>query len=309
MSDIKLFQVSDQTATALEARSVDIEKRLQTIIERNMVTFLGIFFLATEYSTGLKTRGRIDSLGIDENGCPVIIEYKRSMNENVINQGLFYLDWLMDHKAEFELLVHRNLSKDKAEGIEWSSPRLICIARDFTRYDEHAVEQINRNIELIRYRHYHEGFLLLEMVNATTASPSEYISTGKSHDEASSGKKHIYKHVTQILEESTPELQALYSALESYLLSIGDDIQSRTLKFYFAFTRIKNFACVELRPQKKCLLVYVNLVPEAHPEQPGFLRDVSKIGHFGTGSMEITIRNEEDIAHAKPLLLQSYEAS
>ena len=32
--------------------------------------------------------------GIDENCSPVIIEYKRALNENVINQGLFYLDWL-----------------------------------------------------------------------------------------------------------------------------------------------------------------------------------------------------------------------
>ena len=43
----------------------------------------------------------MDTLGIDENNSPVVIEYKRSSNENVINQGLFYRDWLMDHQAEF----------------------------------------------------------------------------------------------------------------------------------------------------------------------------------------------------------------
>jgi len=54
---------------------------------------LGIKFLASEYSTGKIYGGRIDTLGIDENGCPVIIEYKRALNENVINQGLFYPDF------------------------------------------------------------------------------------------------------------------------------------------------------------------------------------------------------------------------
>jgi RecB family endonuclease NucS len=63
--------------------------------------------LASEYPTGKKHRGRIDSLGIDENNSPVIIEYKRSTGENVINQGLFYLEWLLDHQAEFEALVTR----------------------------------------------------------------------------------------------------------------------------------------------------------------------------------------------------------
>ena len=54
---------------------------------------------------------------MDENGCPVIIEYKRSSNENVINQGLFYLDWLLDHKAEFELLVTKQLGAEEAESM------------------------------------------------------------------------------------------------------------------------------------------------------------------------------------------------
>lgn len=51
----------------------------------------------------------MDSLGIDENNYPVIFEYKRASNENVINQGLFYWDWLLDHKAYFELLVMKIL--------------------------------------------------------------------------------------------------------------------------------------------------------------------------------------------------------
>ena len=81
-------------------------------------------FLASEYSTGKTHGGRIDTLGIDENNSPVIIEYKRSTNENVINQGLFYLDWLLDHRAEFTLLAMKKLGAEVAEQIDWSSPRL-----------------------------------------------------------------------------------------------------------------------------------------------------------------------------------------
>lgn len=82
-----------------------IEKSLQSLLERNLFDFLGIRFVATEYSTGKSHRGRIDTLGLDENNCPVIIEYKRTMNENSLNQVLYYLDWLLDHKAEFQLRV------------------------------------------------------------------------------------------------------------------------------------------------------------------------------------------------------------
>jgi len=103
MSDIKLFKVSNGLVQELQGASIAVEKTLQTLIENHLEAFLGIRFLKTEHTTGKTHGGRIDTLGIDENGSPVIIEYKRALNENVINQGLFYLDWLMDHKAEFEL--------------------------------------------------------------------------------------------------------------------------------------------------------------------------------------------------------------
>src|SRR5208283_804935 len=137
---------------------------------KNLEPLLGIRFIAIEYSTGKTHAGRIYTLGLDENHCPVILEYKRSAGQNVINQGLFYLDWLMDHRGEFKLLVLDTFGKAVADAIDWSSPRLICIAADFNRFDEHAVQQINRNIELIRYRRFGKDLILLELANAVSAT-------------------------------------------------------------------------------------------------------------------------------------------
>src|SRR5690349_25098324 len=109
-----------------------VERELQALIERNLETVLGVRFLVSEYSTGKTHGGRIDTLGIDENNSPVIIEYKRSTNENVINQGLYYLDWLLDHRAEFTLLAMKMLGPELEDKIEWTNPRLLCIAGDFT---------------------------------------------------------------------------------------------------------------------------------------------------------------------------------
>jgi predicted transport protein len=268
-------------------------------------TYLGVRFLATEYSTGLNHGGRIDTLGIDENGSPVIIEYKRSMNENVINQGLFYLDWLMDHKAEFELLVLKNLSKEDSENIDWNNPRLLCIAGDFTKYDEHAVKQMNRNIELIRYRNFREDLLLLELVNVAEAKSSSSGDLGTGHSQS----KQEYKTVSDYLKSANQELTDLYHALRDYMLNLGDDVQEKTLKYYFAYKRIKNFACVEVYTQSNKLQVYVKLNPDKVKLEEGFTRDVRNIGHFGTGDLEITIRNHEDLTNAEPLILRSYVGS
>lgn len=160
MADIKLFSISG-SVKEMEASIVELERNLQRLIEQNMPLFFGVTFLKSEY---IITNGRMDSLGIDENNCPVIFEYKRSVNENVINQGLFYLDWLLDHKADFKFLVMEKLGFEKADAIDWSMPCVICIANDFTKFDEHAVNQMQRNIKLVRYKSYGNELVLFEFL-------------------------------------------------------------------------------------------------------------------------------------------------
>jgi len=301
MSDIKLFSIKGNPITELQSEAVAIEKSLQSLIESELEAFLGVRLLASEYSTGKVHGGRIDTLGIDENGCPVIIEYKRASNENVINQGLFYLDWLMDHKAELELLVMKHLNKKDAEAIEWSSPRLICIAGDYTKYDQHAVSQINRNIELIRYRKYGDAFLLLELVNAVSVATSFLQTTESAPKE--------YKGFVQYLEQAGTDLLDLLGLVTSTLENLGDDVQVKQLKYYQAFKRIKNFACVEIQTGNKQIRVYAKVDPGSVKLEKSFTRDVSNIGHFGTGDLEITIQNRDDLAKALPLLEKSYMGS
>jgi predicted transport protein len=306
VSDIKLFRINGPPPTELASKSVALEKSLQILIEAHLDTFLGVRLLAAEYSTGKVHGGRIDTLGIDENGCPVIIEYKRSTNENVINQGLFYLDWLMDHRGEFELLVMKKLGKAVSDNIEWSSPRLICIAGDFTKYDGHAVQQINRNIELIRYRKYGDELLLFELVNAVTVEASSDESVPPTGINALGGSKATAE---QQFASAPVDVRDLYEATKAYLLGLGDDVQLKPMKFYFAFKRLKNFACVELRAKMRTVLVYVKVDPATITLEEGFTRDVRELGHFGTGDLEITIRNADDLERAKALLNKSYEAS
>ena len=143
-----------------------------------------------------------------------------AVNENVINQGLFYLDWLLDHRAEFELLVMKKLGHRPAEQIDWSGPRLVCVASDFTRYDEHAIAQINRSIELVRYRDYDGAFLTLDLVASTSATAT----CCRCRRRTKPTRRSSEKTVTQLHEQAPEDLRNLYDALEAYLLSLGDDV-------------------------------------------------------------------------------------
>ncbi|WP_137936505.1 DUF5655 domain-containing protein [Chitinivorax sp. B] len=301
MSDLRLFQLKTNQATELPGTASDLEKPLQTLIERNLETLLGIRFVASEYTTGKTHGGRIDTLGLDENHCPVIIEYKRSQSENVINQGLFYLDWLMDHKAEFKLLVLERFGKETANLIDWNGPRLICIAANFTKYDAHAVQQINRQIELVRYRLFGDDLLLLEAANTPNTQPNN----PPSKQPTNGTKTHTTdKSVAKTHAELSPSMLTLMDTVEAYIFSLGDDVQRKELKLYYAYRRLRNFATIAL--QKGQLLIYLHLNPE-EVELPSNGRSVKGVGHWGTGDVELRVTNSTELDLAKPLILKAYE--
>ncbi len=301
MSDVKLFRVTNGSAEELVGRPVKLEKKLQALIERHIEMFLHVRFVASEYSTGKTHAGRIDTLGLDENFCPTIIEYKRNSSTNVINQGLFYLDWLMDHKAEFEQLVQKQFGQDAADRLDWTAPRLLCIAEDFTRYDIHAIQQINRNIELLRYMFFGDDLLLLDLVNVVSAKP---IDDG---EEEGNGPKQQYTTQEEYLAKAAPSLKELYEAVRDHMIDLGDDVQERILKWYIAYKRLKNFATIQLQTQKNSLLMWLPLDPDSVALEDGFSRDVRGVGHHGTGDLELTIRNLNDLEKAKPLIQRSFE--
>lgn len=300
MSDLKLFRLAGQSVSQLSVGAVSLERSLQDIFEKNLESLLGVRFLASEFPT---EGGRMDSLGIDENGSPVIIEYKRSSNENVINQGLFYLDWLMSHRKDFEWLVLDRLGMDEVKKIDWSGPRLICIAGDFRRYDEHAVRQMNRNIELIRYKKFGSDLLLLEQLTSTTTNP---IAASKPASGSGQWVKGKYPTVSEQMDKAPPALRDLYEAVKAYLTAQGDDVAVKVTAYYIAFRRMKNFATVEFRNQLNKLLIYAKVDPETVQIQEGFIRNVRGIGHFGSGDLEITLASVDDLERAKPLLDRAY---
>lgn len=322
MSDIKLFRLAGGTATELQGSASDLERPLQTLIEANLQPLLNIRFIASEHSTGKTHGGRIDSLGLDENHCPVVLEYKRSVGENVINQGLFYLDWLMDHKAEFKLLVLDKLGTAAADAIDWSAPRVVCIAADFTKYDGHAVQQIGRNIELIRYRRFGDDLLLLESASAgsdTTAktTPGKQAKTAGTVPMApapvgllaivANGKPTgPDKSFAELLVDLPEPTRQLLDSLADYTLSLGDDVQRKDLRLYAAFKRLKNFATVVLH-KKNCLVLYLHVDPATALAVLPKARDVTHIGHWGTGNLEVTISSMADLDAAKPFINAAYE--
>ncbi|WP_435798485.1 DUF5655 domain-containing protein [Streptomyces decoyicus] len=202
----------------------------------------------------------------------------------------------MDHRSEFERLVRDRLGAQAAAQVLWSGPRLICIAGDFTRYDVHAVHEHRRSIDLVRYRHFGSDLLGLETVASVAgrtpaARPARQLAVGT----AAGGARSV-------------ELGELAAAVDEVLLGLGDGVNRIQRKQYRAYQRLRNFACV-CPPQKTKLLVYLKADPKQVDLVPGFTRDVTGLGHHGTGDLEVQLRTPRDLERAQELFRASYAAA
>lgn len=299
-----LYEISAENIEQIRSSKFESEKELQTLFEENLVTFLGVRFIATEFSTGDRQRGRVDTLGLDEDGSPTIIEYKITSKENVINQGLFYLDWLVDHKGDFALVAQEILGSNVE--INWSAPRLIIIAESFTEYDKYAVNRIGANIELWTFRRYGKDLMYLEPL-FTPESYSKRPQRKKSSEEEKSEIKDIPIYTLEHHTKNKPkEVIYLFETLQTRILDLAEEgeIIEKANKMYIGYKHGKNFC--EIRIQTSGLKIWLDL-PKSELDDPyQFTRDVSKIGHYGTGATELKMSKLDELEKVISLVEQSF---
>jgi len=214
-----LFRELDSTLKMLKTRQIDKEKELQAIVEKNLFEVLEMYFLASEYSTTFG--GRIDTLAVDTFGCPVIIEYKRNKNDNVINQALSYLKWLQSQKQEFfEMLIQKKLTKETVDSIklDWKNPRVICIAESYAKFDIDTVEVIPMRIELYKYKIYEDGIFSIDPVN---------VSETKEVKAKVTATEVVTTDYEALLSKGNPQVQELFLELRSRIFQIDEAIEEK----------------------------------------------------------------------------------
>ena len=297
-----LFKIKDALVSKLEIVPVNKEKDIQKIFENNLNSILNIDFLATEYSTSFG--GRIDSLWIDKGWAPVIIEYKRNQNENVINQWLSYLKWLLDHKADFEILCR---NKNVTIAIDRTSPRVICVAESYNKFDLDTAELLPIKIELLKYRIYDENILYVEW---ETQKPVK-ISTSKifanNHkDKESVGFQKEY-NIEGHLQIASKETKDIFLDLKELIMSLDDWIIEEAKAKYIAYKLTTNF--VDIVIQKSWIKVFLN-VPSGKLDDPkSIARDLVNpkiVGHWGNWDYEVNISDKSEIWALFELIKQSY---
>ena len=223
-------------------------------------------------------------MGIDDNNSPVIIEYKESEKDNVINQGLFYLDWLVDHRGDFEMLVQNKLGKSIR--VNWDEVRLILVAQSYNDYDKYAVNRISENIELWRYVLYEGGILYVDRIS---------LPKNTKKDVQRKQSKILFKEYTHNdhLTGKSEQIKQLFSKLREEILKLDEQIQEKVNKHYIAFVLGKNFA--EVVVQANGLWVHIDAPKKMLHDPQNKLIDVSVKGHWATGDSKIRIETMDEL--------------
>lgn len=303
-----LFERSGNSIVSVEQTNFQIEKDLQTLVEKNLAAIFNCRLVASEFSTGALHAGRIDSLALSEDNNPVIIEYKKVESSEQINQSLFYLHWIQDHKGDFEIAAQKALG-NKVE-VDWSDVRVICIAPNYKKYDLHAVQEMGANIELWKYRLFKNGSLYLEEVfQATRISDAPKVN-GKNPIMVAAGKKAALTKATatytfdEHLAGKPAAMQSFIQSVRESILALDPAIEEVPKKFYVAYKISQNIVCME--PQNKHIKLFLKLKAADIQSPPKSYRDVTKLGHFGTGDSEFTIATESHLEEVKPFLELAY---
>lgn len=304
-----IFEITESKLLPVEQKNFSLEKELQALIEGNLEAVFNCRLVATEFSTGAQHAGRIDSLALSEEDNPVIIEYKKVESSELINQSLFYLHWIQDHKGDFEIAAQKALGNGVQ--VDWSSIRVICIAPNYKKYDLHAVQVMGANIELWKYRLFTNNSLYLEEVfhntkPVTTATET----TDKNPVMVEAGKKAAQVRATatyafeEHLEGKSKQIQELIHTIREFVTGLDSAIEEVPKKFYVAHKASQNIVCVEAKSRN--IKLFVKLKPSDVSDPPASFRDVSSIGHYGTGDVEFTISTAEEFEEVKKYLEMAY---
>lgn len=306
-----IFTISGDKLSSVTQKNFNKEKELQNLIEKNLDTVFNCRFIASEYSTGTVHSGRIDTLALSEENTPVIIEYKKVESSELITQSLFYLHWIQDHKGDFEIAVQNQLgSKIK---VDWSDIRVICIAPIYKKYDLHAVQVMGANIELWKYRLFSNNSIYLEEVFHTTKHNSTALNsshTDKNPIMVEAGKKAAITRATatytfeERLVGKSEDVVELANTIREYIIGIDEAIEEVPKKYYVAYKISQNIVCMEVLNRN--IKLYLKLNPNDIPANTKNYRDVTLIGHSGTGDVLFTLSSLDDFELIKEYIMLAY---
>lgn len=117
-----------------------------------------------------------------------------------------------------------------------------------------------------------------------------------------SGKKYSLEDHQHL---SAGAMRPVFEALRKAILALDPCISEEFLKLYVAYKAETNF--VDIVPQAKRLLLVLNLGIDDLEDPKGLCRDISNIGRWGNGDVEVGLSTVDELPYVMGLIRQSFD--
>jgi predicted transport protein len=182
---------------------------------------------------------------------------------------------------------------------------VIFVSPQFSKYQKKAIEFKDLAMELWEARKYDNGTVLYNQIVAPDASESIKSITKRSPVIQKVGREIKVYSEDDHKSRGTHKTLQLYEHLRAMIFALGNDVSIKPTKFWISFKRRSNFADVVIWKSK--LTVYLNASWGELKDPKTVARNVTKLGHWGMGSYEITVATSAGLYDAMGLIRQSYE--
>ena len=299
---MKIFTSKKGQLSQLKQQKFKLEKDIQRLFEENLTLLSGYIFIRSEFSI---KNSRIDTLAFDpETQAFVIIEYKRQQNSSVVDQGISYLNLMLEYKADF--IVEYNEKQKvplKRNDVDWSQSKVIFVSPTFNDFQIQATNFKDLPIELWEVNRFDNDIITLNIINKSKSAPNIKAVSIEKNEEFSTLKEIKVYQESDHLSDKSDFIQELYEDFKQGILNLDPNIEINTRKLYIAFKKDRNIA--DIRIQQKNLKIWINLPYGELDDPKNLAKNVSNTGHWGNGDYEITIESTQYLEYIMSLIKQA----
>ena len=299
---MKIFTSKKGQLSQLKQQKFKLEKDIQRLFEENLTLLSGYIFIRSEFSI---KNSRIDTLAFDpETQAFVIIEYKRQQNSSVVDQGISYLNLMLEYKADF--IVEYNEKQKfplKRNDVDWSQSKVIFVSPAFNDFQIQATNFKDLPIELWEVNRFDNDIITLNIINKSKSAPNIKAVSNEKREELSILKEIKVYQESDHLADKTDFIQELYEDFKQGILNLDPDIEINTRKLYIAFKKDRNIA--DIRIQQKNLKIWINLPYGELDDPKNLAKNVSNTGHWGNGDYEIAVESTQYLEYIMSLIKQA----
>lgn len=300
---MQIFHKQKKELSVLKEVSFKLEKDIQNLFEDNLKNMTDLKMIKSEF---IIKSNRIDTLAFDEESKSfVIIEYKRNQNYSVVDQGVSYLNLMLEYKADF-IVEYNETQKEnlKRSDVDWSQSKIIFVSPSFTDFQKQSSNFKDLAIELWEVKQFQNDVVVINPIKKSKSAPS--IKQVQQDDESQINK--IVKEIVVYDEEYhlkkyPQEVKELYETFKEAILNLDNAIEVIAKKKYIAFKKEKNIA--DVVTLKSGLKIFLNLKKGDLDDPKNIMRDVSNIGHWGNGDYEIAVSDTKNLEYIMSLLKQA----